>query len=177
MPSDRRPDRIEWSKAVPLKLFGDGVAVLGISRGWGKSVETYLLSPLATPSSPRCSQILLCFLWKKSLTRAAILKWWRTLTWSLNSLSRGMWPETNFNGEPHSRDSEGAERANNFLAGGYKGRIIALTGDLEYIHQGYGLNSSTSTHQCSKCLANGDAIPWTDSKMTSSWRRSVVGGV
>ena len=161
---DHRPERHLMSKTVPLKLFGDGIAVLGVSKSWGRSVLTFLLTPLITTSCSRGSQILLCVLWKNKLTAAGFDKFWKNLAWCLESLASGTWPSCDMWGNAYEPGSEAWIRSKRPLAGGMRAKIVSLTGDLEFIAQGYELNSPQSLQPCSKCICNGDTIPWTDTK-------------
>ena len=45
------------SKTVPLKFFGDGVAAIGISKAWGKSVDAFLVSSLLSTTSSKTSEV------------------------------------------------------------------------------------------------------------------------
>ena len=44
-------------KTVPLKLFGDGVAVTGISKSWGKSMDSFLMASLLATTSSKTSEV------------------------------------------------------------------------------------------------------------------------
>ena len=50
--------RMGLRNTVPLKLFGDGVAVLGMNKSWGKSVDTFLMSSLVSRRSSKCSEVV-----------------------------------------------------------------------------------------------------------------------
>ena len=165
LPTHLRPRADLMDKTVPLKFFGDGVAVLGINKSWGKSVQSYLLTPLVTNASGKARHILLNILWKDRLAPEAFKKWWKILAWSLEALLAGVWPHTDANGAVFPDGSESALKAGTPLAGNFRGRVTALTGDLEFLHLGYCLNSPNSLMPCSKCKANSAEVPWTDSRL------------
>ena len=43
--------QLDPSKAIPLKLFGDGIACTGLSKAWSKSAEAFLFASLLGTSS------------------------------------------------------------------------------------------------------------------------------
>ena len=45
------------SKTFPIKLFGDGVAVTGVSKSWGKSVDAFLMGSLLNKTSSKTSEV------------------------------------------------------------------------------------------------------------------------
>eukprot|EP00971_Amphidinium_carterae_P341683 6480621-Amphidinium_carterae.2 len=116
-------------KTVPLKLFGDGVAVVGLNKSWGKSVDAFLMSSLLNRGASKGAEIkvMITLVWKKRLTKRGQEKFWEELTASFKALESGLMPGTE-----------------NLIAGGYKGLVVAITGDLEYLHSGYGLNNCQS---------------------------------
>ena len=174
LPRSKQPPRNQWNTVVPIKLFGDGVCVLGISKSWGKSCHAYLLCPMLTKETSRCNQVLLSFLWKKSLTAGSLDKWWQTLKWSFDSLASGKWPWTDPWGQAFAEGTENHQKAGEWLAEGRTARLMAITGDLEFLASGYGLRSPNSLSPCSKCQANSTCTPWTDSQASALWRRIMV---
>ena len=52
-----RAKRMGVRKTVPLKLFGDGVAVTGVSKSWGKSVDAFLMSSLVSTGSSKTNEV------------------------------------------------------------------------------------------------------------------------
>ena len=122
LPPEKRPAENALTTTVPIRLFGDGVQVLGINKSWGKSAQAFLLAPLISTASSRNSQILLNLLWKKKVTRESELKWWRTLSWSFSALLEGKWPVLDASGDAIDRDTDAGRRSNSWLAGGMKER-------------------------------------------------------
>ena len=50
--------KLGLSKTIPIKLFGDGVAVVGISKSWGKSVDAFLMASLLSNTSTKTSEVM-----------------------------------------------------------------------------------------------------------------------
>ena len=164
LPIEKRPRETDLETTIPLKLFGDGVAVLGISKTWGKTVQSYILSSMLAGAEGRSSQVLLTLLWKNKLPHESYRKWWRCLTWSLKSLHSGTWPDRDMFDQPYPEGSLSQRLAGTPLAGHYKAHVLALTGDLEFIHTGYELQSPNSLQPCSRCNCNSSTRPWTDTR-------------
>ena len=82
LPPDHRPAREHLDTTIPVKFFGDGVAVLGISKTWGKTAHAFLVTPMVTAAMGRSSQVLLSILWKNKLAPGAYRKFMQCLSWS-----------------------------------------------------------------------------------------------
>ena len=167
LPERKRPEPQHMDHTIPLKLFGDGVAVLGVGKSWSKTMLAFLLTPLQSGVSGKESHILLTTLWKAILTPQGFAKFWQLMSWSLTALSSGLWPSVDMFGRPFPPGSDSAIQAGKALAGPFRGRIVALTGDLEFLHSGYGLQNSNSLRPCSRCRCDSDAVPWTDTLCTA----------
>ena len=50
--------RMGLKKTIPIKLFGDGVAAIGMNKSWGKSVDAFLMSSLMATTSSQTSEVL-----------------------------------------------------------------------------------------------------------------------
>ena len=96
--SGKRPAEEHLEHTIPVKLFGDGVAVLGLAKSWSKTVHAFLMCPLLSGLSGKDTQILITILWKARLSPAAYRKFWSLLSWSLDSLHKGVWPEVDMFG-------------------------------------------------------------------------------
>ena len=115
------------------------------------------------------------------LTKSSMDTLWRLLRWSFEALAVGIWPETDFLGNPFPPGSLGARRAGDRLAGGFKATIVAIQGDLDYFAKNLYLRHWASAHPCSFCPANtseGDPLCWTEFRpgeagwMTEVWVNS-----
>ena len=172
LPASSRPapHLQEWT--IPCKFFGDGVACLGLNRTWGKSVHAYLLAPMLGDTPNRVRQILISALWKSRLTTQGERDWWSVVAWSLQALHDGRWPEKDFRGNEFAPDSLEAKYRGRDLAAGWRGRVLCLSADLEFVASGLGLQNPNSLEPCSKCKANSSTIPWTDGRAGALWRRT-----
>ena len=139
LPREDRPDEEALVHTIPVKFFGDGVACLGLNKSWGKSIHAYLLSPMLGGGKARIQQILISALWRSKMTTEAETKWWSILSWSFSALATGRWPSTDYMGHAFPEGSLDSQQANKELAGGWRAKLVALTGDLEFIHTGYQL--------------------------------------
>ena len=162
MPDRKKPAAEHIKVTIPVKLFGDGVAVLGLAKSWSKSLHAFLLTPLLSGSSGKDMHILLTVLWKSKLAPQSFNKFWRLMAWSLDALNRGVWPHEDMFGRQFAPGSVAHSKAGKPLAGHFRARVVAITGDLEFLHTGYGLQNSNSLFPCSKCQCNTTNIPWTD---------------
>ncbi len=89
-----------------------------------------------------------------------------------------------FHGEHPTRDSEGRawadgsvekELAGQPLAGGWRGVVWIIRGDLEWFANSLGLEHFSSLNPCFLCRADciDDSCPWTDPRPTAKWRATV----
>ena len=157
-------------KLIPVKLFGDAIAALGVGKSWARSMEAITLMPLLSTMSSKYSTFVLALLWKHLKNQEMMKRFWAIMVWSLSSLQSGFHPERNWNGVLFPEDSIEARRANTPLAGGYRGAVVVVQADLEYIRDGWSLESFQAARPCCKCQADSRDIPWTDHKEDASWR-------
>ena len=116
-------------KVIPIKIFGDCIAALGVGKSWSKSMEAFTIMPLLTKISSKYSTLVLALLWKHFLTEEMIRKTWCTLAWSLNALQHGVHPTRNWNGVMFPEGSPERAKAGLPLAGGYKAAVVAIQVD------------------------------------------------
>ena len=114
------------SKTIPLRAFGDGVAVLGVAKSWGRSVDAYTLQPLLSLLPAKFGTVLMALVWKGKRHANLLPRLWKILVWSLKALFSGRWPSTDWQDQAFPDDSEDAKMANRFLAGGYSAAIVVL---------------------------------------------------
>eukprot|EP00971_Amphidinium_carterae_P121777 2411319-Amphidinium_carterae.1 len=161
------------STCIPLKVFGDGVACVGLAKSWGKSLNVVSMQGVLNKEQTCKAHAILATWWKKRETPDSLALVWRVLAWSFEQLYRGKWPSTDWKGNPFKEGTLDHERAGSALAGPYWGALIALTGDMEWLHQGYGLNAHNSTSPCSFCACTSTEPPWTDIRPEAEWRSQV----
>ena len=110
---------------APIKLFGDGLQVLGLAKAWGKGVECLVLSSLLSSGRLVETNALLTMVFKGRRTKRTMKKIWKVLTWSFRSLYDGHHPPTDWQDQPWPRHSLQAKLAGKPLAEGYFACILA----------------------------------------------------
>jgi hypothetical protein len=157
---------------IPLAFHGDGVPVAGVGRAWQKSLDVYSwCSLLSTGSTLRANFLIYAIYDKltiKSGDMSAFGVFIELLAWSLRALYEGKWPTMDVHGRP-IRDA----RAGTPLAGGFRGVLWVVRGDLELMNQKLGLENYNSNTPCACCRANTSNRPWTDGRATAAWRNTV----
>ena len=110
---------------VPLRIFGDGVAVLGLAKSWGRFVECLTLSSYLNQGDSRLATIIMTLLWKAKGLASTMAKTWKILRWSLEALFTGTYPDRNYDGSVWPEGSWHGEMANKPLASGFFGVVVA----------------------------------------------------
>jgi hypothetical protein len=158
----------ERARCIPISLHGDGVPVSGLGKAWSRSVEIYSWASALSNSSTAMSQIMICLFHKllvsKTPGRDTMLTFWKHMVWSFKWMMLGLWPDVDANGKPYPRGSLGWDRHHRqkWLAGGWKGVLWCLKGDLEYFALSLGLEHFSSKTPCFLCPCNSSDCPWTD---------------
>ena len=162
-------------RAIPIKIFGDGVCVLGMGKSWGKTVNALTMCGLLNRNSSALAHMLLMLTWKKTSTNETVHKAWRVLSWSLECCFKGTFPAKDWTGTDWPADSPEAMEVGQELAGGFFLTTVAVTGDIEYHYDGYKGPHWNSASPCMKCACTSDQnrSPWTDCKMSAQWREQV----
>ena len=127
LPPHRRPAAEHLDTTIPLKFFGDGVAVLGLAKSWSKTMHAFLMSPLLSGVSGKDGQLLLTVLWKAKLAPGAYMRFWNLIAWSLETLDRGVWPHEDMFGRAFPPGSEASAKAGTPLANNWRARVVTLT--------------------------------------------------
>ena len=117
-----KKDFKQW--AIPLRLFGDGVACLGLAKSWGRSIDTITLSSVLNQGHSKWSHIILTLIWKVRRHPSTLVRAWKILQWSLQCLLDGNHPTKNFSGEDWPPGSWQAQKAGQPLAGGHVGVLV-----------------------------------------------------
>lgn len=87
---------------------------------------------------------------------------WKRLLWSFTALFHGCWPATD---DLASTLQAGSRQ----LAGGFRGILYVINGDLDYLDKALFLPSCNSANMCCWCPANLTNIPWWELKPGSTW--------
>jgi hypothetical protein len=163
------------TKCVPLQLHGDSVPVSGIGKAWSKSVEIYSWSSALGSASCAMSQVLVCLFHKllvsKQHGRDTMATFWKHLVWSFHWLMLGLWPAADPDGvqyEPGTREYK-LHHDVKYLAGGWRGVLWCLKGDLEYFANSLHLEHFGSHTPCFLCGCNSTDYPWTDCRPQARW--------
>ena len=112
------------SKAIPLRIFGDAVAVLGLAKSWGRSLECITLGSYLNSGSTQLSHLIFTLVWKGKRHEGTMKRVFRILKWSLQALYDGVYPSQNWDGSMWAQDSWESSMAGQPLAAGYYGVVI-----------------------------------------------------
>ena len=81
--------------AVPLRLFGDGVAILGCAKSWRRSIETISIPSYLNNDTSKFSHVPVAMVWKaKRYKEQTMENAWKVLSWSLQSCYDGVCTQT-----------------------------------------------------------------------------------
>ena len=97
------------------------------------------------------------------------------LIWSFEALFAGTHPSTDSSGADFPVGSPERARAGQALAGGFRGVLWVLRGDLDFFSNSLGLEHFHSNTPCFLCRANQSDVPWTDPRPNAAWRSTTWG--
>ena len=112
------------TSAVPLRIFGDAVAVLGLAKSWGQSTDCISISSYLNFGPSKYSHMIFTLIFKSKKVSTTMKKVWRILRWSLDALFQGKHPPRNVDGSEWPDGSWQRSVANQPLAGGYCGVVV-----------------------------------------------------
>ncbi|CAE7526142.1 unnamed protein product [Symbiodinium sp. CCMP2592] len=97
------------------------------------------------------------------------------LAWSFLWLSRGQWPDADWNGKKYPKGSPEQKKALKPLAGGFYCLLFCLIGDLDYFAGVLNLpHFSSATNPCPLCRATGSGEnTWANFNSDAPWRSTV----
>ncbi|CAE7494382.1 unnamed protein product [Symbiodinium sp. KB8] len=141
---------------VPLILHGDGVAITAAGKASQKTAYVFSWRcPFSGELPSRTSHQLITMIWNDDVSKAnggrTKEAFWQRLKGSLDLLFEGV-------------DEQGRE-----LAGGYRGCLIGIAGDLEFFQSWLGFKGATANFPCARCPLHKDELM--DWRNTASWRR------
>ena len=177
-----RPDlntRPDLHKVVPLSIHGDGVSYMRPGRAGGKSLEVLSWCSLLCRGPTKITNFLLFLVVKTAVKDFGVAQtWplvWKVLTWSLQALATGLWPEKNWEGNDFE-DESSPDFLNRGtpLAEGFSAVVFVLRADIDFLSNHFHLNSPSSNTPCALCQADreADGRPWTDCRPTALWRQT-----
>ena len=159
-------------KMVPLALHGDGTPVIGIGKIWSRQLTIYSFNSLLGHGTTKDMQLHVWSCFDECCGPSTKDEFFTILSWSLEALQKGRWPESNHLGQKYHPDSAEGKLAGTFLANGYCGLLWSLVGDLEYFNQVLQLpHYSNKTNPCALCRCSGgnDDTSWKDCRLTAPW--------
>ena len=167
-----RPDHT--TKCIPVSLHGDGVASIGISKSWAKSIDALSWgSVLSCGSAVTCNFLIMLQFWKlvvQSVDNNSWTKFTKKLAWSFYWMFVGKWPSRDYMGNLYDADSFHGTQAGTPLADGFYAGLWLLLGDLEWMAKARDLENSGALSRCACCPANCSDVPWTEVHAASRWR-------
>ena len=68
---------------------------------------------------------------------------WKHVKWSLEQVWHGKWASKNVDGAFYDADSAEGILGGTYLAGGFRGVMYLLSGDIKHFHEGLGMRCCT----------------------------------
>ena len=151
--------------AIPIKLHGDGVPVVGVSRAWCKSANVLEWSGLLAPGSTIDTLWPIYILYPLLAVALAAANTkemlYKEVLWSLHWLWLGEYPTTDSSGRP-------MRRTKRWLAGGYYCVLWKILSDMDWRVSELGMEDYRSNNPCVFCGVNCSDIPWTDFRIAGA---------
>lgn len=170
--------QLQW--AIPLSLHGDGFPTSGAGKVSCKMFTNFSWSSLLGEGSTALMQQYIWGVVDSVGGQRTLDDFFSILAWSFTCLFHGTWPAQDHLGQPFAAGTLGATRAGCQLAGGYRGILFGILGDLDYLASTLGLPRwSKKDDFCALCKPLG--LAWEDFRLgacewvghqwhTSSWR-------
>ena len=159
--ADHPVHKVDKSKAIPLLMHGDEVAVVGLGKIWSRGADCVSFgSLLAGPKNGFEKHMVIWMLY--NVLRAPVVDGvgamsllWRHLVWSLYWLQLGLFPDR----DPHgflytAADGIDYDRRLQPLAGGWSGQLWAKQMDNEYQRNTFHLCAEREGRHCAWCRAS-----------------------
>lgn len=170
---------------IPLALHGDEVPVLGVGKIWCKCVLFFSWFSLMSVAAGQQFQDTNIYIWglfeKYTIATddevlGTLDTFFAIMRWSFQAIFEGVFPHTDWRGQRFPRNSTEYERAGKQLAGGWRGCLVQLAGDLDYYSKWFGA-PRWSNHQkpCSicRCTFRG-RLSWRDNRYNSAWQNATL---
>ena len=175
-----------WKEnTIPLGLHGDEVPVLGTGKIWCKcSLVFSWFSIMACVSgiSYADAHHYIWGIFEKYVIPAAgsvlgtMEVFWKIMRWSFESLASGKHPELDWKGQDFPIGSLHERRAGTQLAGGFKGLLVQLAGDLDYYTKWLETPRVTNHEKpCPLCRCSFTGqLSWLDNRSNSAWQKNLL---
>lgn len=95
------------------------------------------------------------------------------IVWSFKTIFTGLHPICDSSGVPFPQGSPQQARAGQPLAGGFRGVLWTIRGDLDFFANALHLEHFHSNRPCFLCKADWEGVPWTDPRPQAAWRSTV----
>ena len=153
----------QW--AIPLSLHGDGVPTSGAGKVSCKMFTNFSWASLLGEASTALMQQYIWGLVDSVGNQQTLDDFFFILAWSFTCLFHGTWPAADHLGQPYAAGSLEAARAGCQLAGGYRGILFGILGDLDYLASTLGLPRWNKKNDfCCLCKPLG-GLPWEDFRL------------
>ena len=173
------------TNVIPLGMHVDEVPVLGVGK-IGVNAYFFLswfsLISVAAGQQFQDTNIYIWGLFEKYTveTEDAVLgtldTFFSIMRWSFQAIFDRVFPHKDWRGRHFPRNSREHERAGKQLAGGWRGCLVQLAGDLDYYCKWFG-TPRWSNHQkpCSICRAKySGSLSWRDNRYNSGWQSATL---
>jgi len=162
-----------WQRwCIPCTFHGDGVPVSGIGKVWSKLMTSFSWSSMLSQGYTSESQHYIWSVTDSLKTQSTMNEFFQILRWSFDCMFTGKFPHTNHQGKLYPKGSQEAKIAGSWLAGGFRGILFNITGDLDYLCSVLQLPRwSKHDNPCTLCLCKGGNQPgtWQDFRFEASW--------
>ena len=153
-------ERAGWREnCIPIGLHGDGVPVLQVGRAGAKSLTCYSIQSGWVFGKTLAVKMLLYAMFKLLETARGSHLIWVKMVWSFTTLFEGFWPRYDWNGNAWT-DENPSEKALGEgrvpLAGGLRGILFDLQGDIEHFSNVYKLRHFNADLLCDFCPCSRD---------------------
>lgn len=163
----------DWeTTAIPLGLHGDECPVLGTGKIWCKSVLSFSWFSMLACAAGQSFQRANIYIWgvfekfclddPEDGSLSTMETFWRLMRWSFDILMSGKWPYTDWRGLAFPPGSLQAARAGSYLAGGFRGVLVQVAGDLDFFAKWLETPRATSHEKpCVLCKCSFSGPLWT----------------
>ena len=103
-------------KMVPLALHGDGTPVIGIGKIWSRQLTICSFNSLLGHGATKDMQLHVWSCFDECCGPSTKDEFCTILSWSLEALQKGRWPESNHLGQKYDPGSAEGKLAGTFLA-------------------------------------------------------------
>ena len=152
------------------------VPSVGVGKAWAKVTDAWSFSSMLAQGSFRTN-----FVWNMliglfhigdrydGLPKSTYAEFLTILACSFTSLFHGKWPSHDHLGNKYKANTTTGQRAGTWLAGGYRGILWQIKGDLDWFYQSLQLPRYNAAQPCSWCPCNHATDPWWHLAPAAHW--------